>query len=523
MSISAARRIAFDILVRVESEGAYASDLLHAELANETAGGRSVAIKPEDAALATEITLGVLRWRRLLDSLLALQLKKPPDRLDTAVAVALRMGLYQLRFLQRIPARAAVNESVELVKRARKSSAASLVNAVLRRCAGKPAAPLGGRSLPAAAGLPVGRHGFSSDKTEAPGAEASAHEVQVVPSDLAPPLSAATSPADRLAIAQSHPTWLVERWLACFGEQRTLALLDANNRPPRLALAVHDPARREEIAAGLQKSGLRVEPGALLDDAFVVSGGSIVERRAFRDGLVSVQDEASQAVPLLLDVHQGDRVLDLCAAPGGKTAPLARAAGNRGFIIAADRHAHRLRAMRAQFERLHLDRVNIVELDAEKPLPFAQTFDRILVDAPCSGTGTLARHPEIRWRLRPEQLADFRRLQLAILCSAMEALAPGGRLVYSTCSLEPEENESVVAEALARSGVRQVSITVASAAPALAGSEIRQVPTSLASAGLAPHLAPGVESASLFDAHAFFRTFPGEHPTDGFFAVVLER
>jgi 16S rRNA (cytosine967-C5)-methyltransferase len=490
MRASVARTIAFDILVRVESEGAYASDLLHSALANETSGGRSTAINPEDAALATEITLGVLRWRRLLDSLLAPRLKKPLDRLDTAVAVALRMGLYQLRFLDRVPARAAVNESVELVKRARKSSAAALVNAVLRRCAGKPAAPLGDRS-------------FSSDKTEAAGEAALAPEVQVVPPGVAVPLSSATSLAEGLALSNSHPTWLVERWLASFGEERTLALLQADNRPPHLSLSLNDPARREQVAASLAKSGLRVENGALLKDALEVSGGTVVGTGAFRDGLVSIHDEASQTVPLLLDVQWGHRVLDLCAAPGGKTAPLARAAGDRGLVVAADRHAHRLRAMRTQFERLHLSRIDIVELDAEKPLPFARKFDRILVDAPCSGTGTLARHPEIRWRLRPEQLDEFHRLQVAILSSAMEALAPGGHLVYSTCSLEPEENESVVAEVLARGGAHLLTATLAAAA-------------------LAPHLAPTVDATSLFDSRGFFRTFPGTDPTDGFFAAILE-
>lgn len=487
MKVSTARAIAFDVLCRVESEGAYASDLLHAELTSGTRAGRSKPIKPEDAALATEITLGVLRWRRLLDFLLAPQLKKPIDRLDVPVAIALRMGLYQLRFLQRIPARAAVNESVELVKRARKSSAASFVNAVLRRAADNTVHDSLGNSVgaglrPAQALTPI-----------------PAVSLDVLGNDRLTSLA----PSDRLAIAHSHPTWLVERWLSQFGEQRTLALFDANNRPPRLAGALHDPEHRDQIVASLEEAGLRVEPGALLKNAFAVGGGSVVSTGAFRGGLISIQDEASQAVPLLLGVRPGDRVLDLCAAPGGKTAPLARATGDTGLLVAADRHAHRLRAMRAQFERLHLAGIHIVELDAEKPLPFGKQFDRILVDAPCSGTGTLARHPEIRWRLKPEQLAEFHRLQVAILSSAIEALAPGGRLVYSTCSLEPEENESVVAEALSHGSVQLVSAGETAAV-------------------LAPYLAPGVDPPSLFDSSGHFRAFPGAHHTDGFFAAILE-
>ena len=465
-----ARAIAFDILRRVESEGAYASDLLHAGLAGPEAGGRAARreLKSEDAALATEITLGVLRWRRFLDFLLAPHLKKPVERLDLPVVIALRMGLYQLRFLQRIPARAAVNESVELVKRARKSSAASLVNAVLRRTA---------------------EQGGGSFQRDLLGSDERLRSLVA---------------SERLAILHSHPTWMVERWLARFGEQRALALLEANSRPPRLACAAHQPEHRDEVISTLGQSGLRIEPGVLLKDAFGTSGGSVALTDAFRRGDIAIQDEASQLIPLLLGVRAGDRVLDLCAAPGGKTPALVRAAGRDGLVVAADRHAHRLSAMRAQFDRLHLAGIQLVELDAERPLPFREKFERVLVDAPCSGTGTLARHPEIRWRLRPEQLAEFHSLQVAILTSALGALAPGGRLVYSTCSLEPEENESVVREILANHAVHSA-------------------PAADVAATIAPRLAPGVDPASLFDCEGFFRTLPGAQATDGFFAAVLER
>ncbi|MGC1593725.1 MAG: 16S rRNA (cytosine(967)-C(5))-methyltransferase RsmB, partial [Candidatus Acidiferrales bacterium] len=391
MAISVARKIAFEVLRRVEEEGAYASDLLHAEL--------GAGVKAEDAGLATELVLGVLRWRRLLDFLLERQLKKAAARLELAVALALRMGLYQLRFLERVPARAAVNESVELVKRARKTSAATLVNAVLRKAAG----------------------------------EAGTGAAKFLPAEI--------SETERLGILHSHPTWMVERWVARFGEARAVGLLEANNRAPRLSCALHDLARRDEIFAGLRAAGLRVEPGEILRGAFAVAGGSVTRTAAFRDGLISIQDEASQVVPLLLGVREGERVLDMCAAPGGKTAALARAAGRAGLVVAADLHAHRLRGMREQFSRLGLGAVRLVELDAARPLPFGVRFDRILVDAPCSGTGTLGRHPEIRWRLKAEALAEFHVLQVALLRSGLERLAPGGRLVYSTCSLEAEENE----------------------------------------------------------------------------------
>jgi 16S rRNA (cytosine967-C5)-methyltransferase len=439
----------------VEAEGAYASEVLHTEL--------GPSIKPEDAALATELTMGVLRWRGLLDFLLERQLKKPVARLDLAVAIALRIGLYQLRFLERIPARAAVNESVDLVKHARKASAASLVNAVLRRLA----------------------------------AEAEAPATRFLPPDL--------PAAERLAILHSHPRWMVERWLARFGQARTTALLEANNRAPRLSCALHDPSGRGPVLAELAKGGMATDEGRLLRSAFAVSGGSPARTAAFLAGQISIQDEASQAVSLLLDVHEGDRVLDLCAAPGGKTATLARAAGAKGTVAAADLHPHRLRAMREQLKRIKLARVTLVNLDATKPLPFRSGFDRILVDAPCSGTGTLARHPEIRWRLRPEQLPELYQLQVAILCRALEGLAPGGRLVYSTCSLEPEENEEVVAEALREN------------------QSIKRVAGSTVSATLAKYLAPGIQPPDLVDTSGQFRTLPGAQATDGFFAAVLER
>ena len=461
--ISPARTIAFEVLRRVEAEGAYASDVLHVEL-----GPR---VTPENAALATEITFGVLRWRRLLDFLLDRQLKKPIAQLDLPVALALRMGLYQLRFLERVPARAAVNESVELVKRARKSSAASLVNAVLRR---------------SSAENPEVRTAADADRIE-----------RLIPANL--PL------ADRLGILHSHPTWLVERWLRNFGGANTVALLEANNHPPHLSCAIHDPARRDEILAALKKAGLRIEPGQLLNSAFAASGGSPARSESFRRGLISIQDEASQTIPLLLGVQSRDAVLDLCAAPGGKTPPLVRAAGSQGTVIATDRHAHRLRAMRNQFERLGLDAVQIVELDATRELPFGREFERILVDAPCSGTGTLARHPEIRWRLRPEQLSEFHQLQVEILASAIKQLAPAGRLVYSTCSMEPEENEAVVSEVLAN-------------APS-----IKRVARNEVARSLATHLASGLDAQTLVDDKGQFRTTPAAQCTDGFFAATLEK
>ncbi len=480
--VSPARRIAFEVLRRVEAEGAYAGELLYALLGSRAQdarrgdAARAQSLKREDAALATELTLGVLRWQRLLDAILQRRLETRVDRLDLEVRLALRLGLYQLLYLSRVPARAAVNESVELVKGAKKHSAAGLVNAVLRRVC------VEGIQLAGADGSPK------------------AISEQSTPVDVIVPEVALL--AERLGILQSHPTWLVERWLSRLGESRTRKLLEANNAAQRVTCICRDPAMHEQAAESLRHAGLVVEPPNYLRAAWNVRGGTPAETEAFRRGWISIQDEASHMTALLLEVQAGQSVLDLCAAPGGKTTALARAAGAEALVVAGDRHLHRLSAMKAQRDRVGVRHAHLVNLDATQPLPLARRFDRILVDVPCSGTGTLSRNPEIRWRLRAEDLVDLHRRQAAMLANALQVLAPGGRLVYSTCSLEAEENEQVVAEVLAcNADVRLVSNAEA----------------------LGRHLVAGVSAASFFDAEGFFRTLPGEHRTDGFFAAVLER
>ena len=322
--ISPARTTAFDVLRKVES-GGYASDLLLAH---------SAGLPSREAGLAHEVVFGVLRYRAQLDYLIA-HYSGRRQKLDAEVRTALRMGIYQLRYLERIPAHAAVTESVELVKRARKRSAAGLVNAVLR---------------------------------------------QVDPDPVAWP--------DR-ETALSCPEWLLARWEQHFGA---------------------------EAAVGIARAALAAPV------TYTTPGGR-------------VQDVGSQSIVPLLRLSPGQSFLDLCAAPGNKTAQ-ALEAGVRA--IACDLHLHRLAHLRDL-------RVPLVVLDGTRPLPFSARFDRILVDAPCSGTGTLGRNPEIKWRLTPADLEDLRRRQRALLANARAALAPGGLLVYSTCSLEPEENEAIVA------------------------------------------------------------------------------
>ena len=469
MSVSPARKIAFEVLRRVETEGAFAADLLHARLEKAEQGAHG--LKPEDAALATELTLGVLRWQRLLDALLEHQMGKPVAKLDLEVHLALRLGLYQIRWLERVPAYAAIHESVELTKLARKRSAAGMVNAVLRRAATRATGTAGGT-------------------------------VSTSDQESRPNLLRAESEMDSYGVLFSHPTWLVQRWIERYGDSRAIQLLGANNHPPRTTCVLHDESRRQEAADSLRREGLVVEPAPFLRAGWTLRRGHAAASEAFRRGWISVQDEASQMVPLLLDARPGHRVLDLCGAPGGKTGTLARAAGPDSLVVASDVHLHRLRALRGNLERLGTTNARLVALDAQQPLPFSTQFDRILVDVPCSGTGTLARNPEIRWRLKPEDLPELARRQAAILRAALEVLAQGGKLVYATCSLEPEENEHVVEQALTTAaGVRLIS----------------------GRNDLLPHLHEGADTGTLFDEHGYFRTFPHVHGTDGFFAAVMER
>jgi 16S rRNA (cytosine967-C5)-methyltransferase len=455
MAISAARKIAFDVLRRVSLENAYAADLLFAALGSNT--------KKTDAALATELTLGVLRWQRLLDFLLQRHLQRRSEQLDLEVLLTLRIGLYQLRYLDRVPQHAAINESVELVKHARKSSAAGMVNAVLRK---------------------------------------TVVEAKLERNELERLLPERTAADERLGILYSHPTWLVSRWIRHFGAVRTTALLEANNRPSPTTCAVLEEGAAENTADSLQKYGFEVNPGRWLCGALQVSGGNPAVSEPYRAGEMNFQDEASQMVAHLVEARESQRVLDACAAPGGKTMLLARAVGPHGRVIAADIHEHRLRIIREQLKRTATRNVDLAALDTTRPFPFRPKFDRVLIDAPCSGTGTLSRNPEIRWRLKPEDVSEAHRSQAAMLRNALAAAGDQARVVYSTCSLEPEENENVVSEVLAENP------------------EWRPVSGEDA---LEPHLRDPAVANKFFGDEGFFHTFPPEHGTDGFFAAVLVR
>jgi 16S rRNA (cytosine967-C5)-methyltransferase len=453
-AISPARTAAFDILLRVERESSYASELLHS---------RTYArLTTVDHSLATELVMGVLRWQSLLDSQIAANSAQALSKLDLEVLTALRLAIYQLRWLSRIPARAAINESVELVKRARKRSAAPFVNAVLRKLDAK---------------------------------------VSYVETSPQPSISDAST-AD-LSTSSAHPLWLVERWVRSYGLDSAFRICRHDQSIPVTAIRLRRPEAEEQIKA----EGIELAPGAFLASARRVQHGDVTRSAAFRAGLCVIQDEASQLVAAL--VGRGTHILDCCAAPGGKTLAIADL-NPRANISAVDLHPHRARLLRRMLSapdsqnEAESRNIRVVAADA-RDLPFTTRFDRVLADVPCSGTGTLSRNPEIKWRLKPHDLADLQARQLAILRSAMAQVAPGGRLVYSTCSLEKEENEDVI-ERLSEedSSFRVLDSLV----------ELEQLHEKRELIWPDP--------ASLTRG-PYLRTLPGVQPCDGFFAAILEK
>lgn len=394
--ISPARLAAFKILQQVEA-GAFSSVLLASEEPH---------LQTVDRALCHELVLGVLRRQFWLDKIVEYFSQRRSESLDPAVRIALRLGLYQLRFLTRIPASAAVNESVSLVRVARLSSATSFVNAVLRRA------------------------------------------IREADYD---PAAAVTDPIERIALETSHPAWLIERWTMAFGTAEAEAFARANNVvPPTAFRVVRTRANDKEVLAKLSAAGATLESSKIAEGAWRVSGATSTVRELILAGEIYLQDEASQLVARVLDVRPEERVLDLCAAPGGKTTLMADCSGDRALIVAADRSAARMTTVNTTAHLHGLKNIKPVLLDAADQLPFAEgSFDKVLVDAPCSGTGTLRRNPEIRWRLSPPDIATLAAQQKQILRRAVEMVKPGGRLVYSTCSVEREENEEVIQTVIA--------------------------------------------------------------------------
>ena len=362
-----------------------------------------------DRALAGEIATGTLRWRGMCDALIAAFARRPLTKLDPEIVDILRLSIFQLLHLDRVPASAVVNDAVDLARREGKSSAAPLVNALLRR---------------------VSRE---RDRLPLPRAE---------PGDRA-------SEVAFLAQTLSHPSWLAARWRDRYGFQAADAWCRFNNAPAPLTLRANRlRITRDALATRLAEAGVTTRPAAYAPDGLVVEQGNPLLTPLAGEGLLVVQDEASQLVGIVAGAAPGDRVLDACAAPGGKTTAMAAAMGGRGLIVASDARPRRVRLLAESVRASGAVHVHVVHADASRRLPFAPVFDLVLVDAPCSGLGTVRRDPDIKWRRREEDFPTLVDLQLRIVCAAADVVRPGGRLVYATCSSEPEENEAVVARAL---------------------------------------------------------------------------
>lgn len=450
--ISPARNAAFQILMAVERGKSHSDDLLRGKVVD--------ALSAPDRNLATALVLGVLRWQIRLDHQIRALLKHPNAKLDQEILIALRIGAFQLLHMDRIPARAAIDESVELAKRAGHRFASGMVNAVLRKMSGAP------------------RH----DVLEAT--------------------------AEELALSQAHPAWMVERWVAFYGIEAARAICHHGQTQPALTLRVSNPNAEAE----LMNAGIALAPGELLNAAHSVVSGDIAAAPALQEGRVRLQDEGSQLVAELAACFSEGAasgvksILDTCAAPGGKTLILAEH-HPQAHIVACESSKQRLDQLRIRLTGLG-DRIECRLTDAAD-LNEEDRFDLALADVPCSGTGTLGRNPEIRHRLQREGLHRQAERQQAILQAALRSVRAGGHVVYSTCSLEPEENEEVVAAVLANTP-RAKSIPLGGSIDALEAQGILH-------ADAAQRLHRALTPAGAL------RLMPGNFRTDGFFIAMIEK
>ncbi len=443
---TAARRIAAEVLMRVAQGGAFAN------LALDSALRQAGVLEPREAALATELSYGVLRWQLQLDRALSAHSDRALEDLDEPVRVALRVGAFELLHHEKVPARAAVNEAVELTKELKAARATGFVNAVLRRLSETRTAP--------------------------------------------PPPSRDVDPVGHVAAVTAHPRWIVERWSRWLGAQEAEKLCAANQLQAAATVRV---ARRKATLAqareALQKSGIESQPGKYSPEALILATGAppALDIEGYEQGLFQAQDEAAQLVSIFAAPDRTARILDACAAPGGKACHLAEIA-DRGSVLAVDLHSRKANAIVEAARRLGLDNLTARAADALLPIPDVaeQSFDLVLLDAPCSGLGTLRRHPEVKLRRTPDDVDRLAQLQARLLASVQRYVRPGGILVFALCTLTQEECDEQVQRFLA------------------AFPQFRLDPPP-----------PGFPPECL--DRSFLRTLPHRTGTDGFFAARLRR
>jgi len=449
VAVSPARRLAAEVLLRVEQGGAFANLALDGAL--RSAG----VLEPREAALCTELTYGTLRWQLELDRAIAAHSARPPAELDAPLRAALRIAAFELLHHPRVPARAAVDQGVELVRELGLARAAGYANAVLRRLSETRAPP------------------------PAPSKEA--------------------DPIGHIAATTAHPRWLIERWARWLGADEAEKLAAANQRQAAAVVrAARRRATREQVQEALRKSGIESEPGRYSPDALVLAPGAppALDIDGHEQGLFQAQDEAAQLVSLYAAPPAGASVLDACAAPGGKACHLAELGA--GSVLAVDLHARKARNIEEAASRLGLAEVRALAGDATLPLPGEGPFDLALVDAPCSGLGTLRRHPEVKLRRTPDDVDRVAALQARLLAQVSRSVKPGGLLVYAVCTLTPEESDEQVERFLA----------------ANPDFHPERPP---------PGWALPAADADCLDEQGRLRMFPHRTGTDGFFAVRLRK
>lgn len=391
MKNSTVREVALETLLTIEKSKSYSNLLLNNMIKKHQ-------LKTKDVGLLTEIVYGTMQRRDTLAYFLKPFLKK---KVEDWVRVLLYITVYQMYYLDRVPDHAAIYEAVEIAKTRGHKGIVSMVNGVLRN---------------------IQRQGFP------------------LTADIQDPLK-------RLAIETSHPLWLIERWNKQIGLINTTKMCEINNLPPRQSARVNTTKiTRVELIQRLAAEGIKVEVGQLASDSIISSKGNLANSNAFKEGLLTIQDESSMLVARALNIHEGDIILDSCAAPGGKTTHIAELLKDTGKVISLDLHAHKIKLINEQVQRLDLRNVETMVLDSRNAQEHFNmiSFDKILVDAPCSGMGVIRRKPDIKYTKTEQDMMTLAEIQYSILQSVSPLLKNGGTLVYSTCTIEIEENVDVI-------------------------------------------------------------------------------
>jgi 16S rRNA (cytosine967-C5)-methyltransferase len=441
------RHLAVDILNQVRASQAFASPLINACLDTNALSGTP------DGRLLTHLVYGVLRLQGYLDWVLIKFYRGNYETLDEGIKNVLRLGLYQLKFSDRLPAFAVVDEAVKIVKKIFPDKSA-LVNAILRN------------------------YLRSSQKISFPSLE--------------------KNPAEHIAVLHSHPLWLAKKWIRIFGHKETTSLCSADNEIPPLTVRINTlKTSREALAQKLSDAGFTATPTNYSPDGIILtdSSGPIQNTHFFSEGFLRIQDEAAQLISYLINPNSKDSILDACAGAGGKATHLAAIIKNKGRIVALDRNPEKIAELKIDATRLGITIIDTQQGDLNAGLPdsLKETFDHVLVDAPCSGLGTLRRNPEIKWRTTENNLRNFVNAQKIILQNASRAVKKGGHLIYCTCSLLPVENENVIDDFL------------------LLNKNFSLCPL------------PATTNPQLLDSRGFFHTYPHKHNMDGFFGAILKR